>query len=452
MLVIIHGWSDTSRSFGKLGRELVREGVVPGVTHVRLGDYISLDDDITFDDLAAALGKAWHDEALPTGARSVDVLVHSTGALVVRHWMTKYYKPATNPVRRFLMLAPANFGSPLAHKGRSFIGRIVKGFKSDKPFQTGTHILHGLELASPFAWDLAMRDRFSSDRWYGPGRALATVLVGTSGYSGISGAANQPGTDGTVRVATANLNATYFKFDFTHPRPPAGEEPPPGKLLPPVEPNGLAAFARIPEENHSTIAFKDGGPDNVDTRGLIKQALQVTDADFEAFAHRLAVYSDLARADVDDWDTYRHSFQDTVVRLRDDFGQPVNDYFLEVFAKRDDGRPDDATTCRIQEEVVQTVHANDRDPSQRSLHLNATALGAILGKDRPLYISLTAMPDIRRTRSVGYSTLRYDDIGSIKLTPQLLARFLQPDRTVLVDILISRRQEDRVFRFSKLSA
>ena len=138
------------------------------------------------------------------------------------------------------------------------------------------------------------------------------------------------------------------------------------------------------------------------------------------------------------------------MRLSDDFGKPVDDYFLEVFAKRDDGRPDDEITRRIQEEVVQTVHVNDLDPSRRSLHLNATALRTILA-NRPLYISLTAMPDIRRTRSVGYSTLRYDDIGSIRLTPQLLGRFVQPDRTVLVDILISRRQEDRVFRFSKLT-
>ncbi|HKX37052.1 MAG TPA: alpha/beta fold hydrolase [Burkholderiales bacterium] len=451
MLVIIHGWSDTSRSFEKLGRELAREGVVAGVRHVRLGDYVSLDDDVTFDDIAAALERAWHEEKLPTGARSVDVVVHSTGALVVRHWMTRKYTPATNPVRRFLMLAPANFGSPLAHKGRSFIGRIVKGFKSDKPFQTGAHILHGLELASPFTWDLATRDRFSAERWYGPGRVLATVLVGTSGYSGISGAANQPGTDGTVRVATANLNATYFRFDFTHEPPPSGKEPPPGRLLPPTEPNGLAAFARIPEENHSTIAFKDGGPRNVDTRRFIRRALQVTDADFEAFAGQLAVYSDVARADVADWDTYRHSFQDTVVRLRDDFGEPVDDFFIEVFAKRDDGRPDDAITCRIQEEVMQRVHPNDLDPSRRSLHLNQTALRTILG-ERPLYISLTAMPDIRKTGTVGYATLRYDDIGSIKLGPSLLEKFIQPDRTVLVDVVISRRQTDKVFRFSRLRA
>jgi hypothetical protein len=294
-----------------------------------------------------------------------------------------------------------------------------------------------------------MRDRFSAERWYGPGRVLATVLVGTSGYSGISGAANQPGTDGTVRVATANLNATYFRFDFTHEASPPGIEPPAGRLLPPAAPNGLAAFARIPEENHSTIAFKDDGPRNADTRRFIKRALQVTDADFEAFAGELALYSDFARADVADWDTYRHSFQDTVVRVRDDFGKPVDDYFIEVFAKHDDGRPDDAVTCRIQEEVMQRVHPNDLDASRRSLHLNETALRTILG-ERPLYVSLTAMPDIRKTGTVGYATLRYDDIGSIKLGPSLLDKFIQPDRTVLVDIVISRRQTDKVFRFSRL--
>jgi alpha-beta hydrolase superfamily lysophospholipase len=72
--------------------------VVDSVKHVRLGDYVSLDDDITFDDLADALEKAWQDEALPIRPRSVDVLIHSTGALVVRHWMTRYHKAATNPI------------------------------------------------------------------------------------------------------------------------------------------------------------------------------------------------------------------------------------------------------------------------------------------------------------------------------------------------------------------
>jgi hypothetical protein len=328
---------------------------------------------------------------------------------------------------------------------------VVKGFKSDKPFQTGTHILNGLELASPFAWELAMRDRFAEDRWYGPGRVLATVLVGTSGYSGISGAANEPGTDGTVRVATANLNPVYFKFDFTHEPLEDGAEAPPGKLEKPVDANGATAFARIPKENHSTVALKDGGPRNEDTWRFIKQALRVTDANFAEFVKTLDDYSRTARVAVPASDTYRHGFQDTVVRLRDDLGHPIHDFFLEVFAKTEAGNPDDRVTCQIQEDVIVKVHANDLDASRRSLHLDETALWRILGKARPLFVSITAMPDFHQTKTVGYRTLRYDDIGSIRLTPPMLARFIQPDRTVLVDIVISRRQSEKVFQFSRLS-
>ena len=39
MVVIIHGWSDTSRSFERLGQHLVADGLVPDVTHVCLGEY-----------------------------------------------------------------------------------------------------------------------------------------------------------------------------------------------------------------------------------------------------------------------------------------------------------------------------------------------------------------------------------------------------------------------------
>ena len=52
------------------------------------------------------------------------------GALVVRDWMTHHYRPETVPFKRHLMLAPANFGSQLAHKGRAWYGRVFKGWKT----------------------------------------------------------------------------------------------------------------------------------------------------------------------------------------------------------------------------------------------------------------------------------------------------------------------------------
>src|SRR5690606_24282448 len=137
-------------------------------------------------------------------------------------WLVRNRKsPDRHPIRRLLMLAPANFGSHLAHKGRSFIGRVVKGFRSDRPFHTGATLLQGLDLASPFAWELAQLDCFSDQQWYGPDGILATVLVGSRGYTGISAAANEAGSDGTVLVSSANLEPVCVTMDFaTNPSDP----------------------------------------------------------------------------------------------------------------------------------------------------------------------------------------------------------------------------------------
>jgi len=443
MLVIIHGWSDNAKSFARLGKRLVDAGAADSVTHVRLGDYISLDDHVTYDDLAEALQAAWRKEKLPTAPRSVDVVVHSTGGLVIRHWMTRFFRPDTNPVFRLLMLAPANFGSPLAHKGRSFMGRIVKGFKSDKLFETGTQILKGLELASPFSWDLALRDRFSGETWYGPGRVLCTVLVGTSGYSGISAAANEDGSDGTVRVSTANLNPLLVRLDFaTNPDKPT---------LSLTDAAGATAFARIPGENHSTVALKDNGPANDATLPMMIKALRINDDGFAAWVDELEKFSSEARAKSAD-NFFAHGYQNTVVRLGDNLGAFIPDYFLEVFAKTPDGKKvDDSLTAFIQERVVNTVHPYEDNPAYRSLLLDTDFLEAkISGAGNALYVSVTAMPDIRKTDSVGYSTFGFDDIGSIKLTPKNARVVFQPDRTVLIDLVIKREQRERVFRLLPL--
>ena len=108
----------------------------------------------------------------------------------------------------------------MAHKGRSFIARVYKGFIAKRPegepFETGTHILKGLELASPYTWHLANRDRFGlGGEMYQPGNVLCTVLVGNSGYRGISSIANEDGSDGTVRISTANMDCVRIDGQFS---------------------------------------------------------------------------------------------------------------------------------------------------------------------------------------------------------------------------------------------
>ena len=200
-IVILHGWSDVSVSFEPLAKLLRAKLNGRDISIIHLADYISMEDEVRFDDIVSAMARAWERNGLPTGAGSADAIVHSTGGLVIRDWLQRHYRPNEAPIKHLVMLAPANFGSPLAHKGRSLVSRIWKGFFAKRPkgaaFETGTHILKGLELASPYTWDLAERDRFGDGgEMYGPGNVLCTVLVGQDA-GGVSNAiANEDGWDG----------------------------------------------------------------------------------------------------------------------------------------------------------------------------------------------------------------------------------------------------------------
>lgn len=432
MIVILHGWSDASGSFEPLAQTLAQLGLRSTVRNVFLGDYVSMDDDVTFDDIIVAMRRAWIDAKLPTAPRSVDLVVHSTGALVARHWMTRFFTPETNPIHRFLMLAPANFGSPHAAKGMSFLGRIVKGYKAKRLFHTGRQLLRGLEMASAFTWELARRDRFDpQQRWYGRGRVLATVLVGTRGYTGIAAAANTPGSDGTVLVSTANLNAAFMAFDFA--------TTPDAPTLQILEPNGITAFTRVPKENHSTITGKDGGFANAVTPTLIAAALSVTDASFDAHVAELArVNGESRREEAQALST--QGFQNTVFRVEDDHGAMVPDYFIEAFAKTADERGEDAsTTAKIQNDIIAAVQINSVFASFRAMKINCDRLQTLLiDKRRPLHLRITASPEFGETGSVGYNTLDYNATGSLRIDVGELGRIFRPDRTLLAHLRIRR--------------
>lgn len=441
-VVIIHGWSDTAKSFGRLAEHLQKN--LRAVTHVfDLADWRSMDDDVTYADLAQAMQRAWLAHGLPQTPGSVDLVVHSTGALVAREWMTTFHAPESVPIKRFLMLAPANFGSPLAHKGQSFIGRAVKGWKHG--FETGKQILRGLELASPYAWRLAERDVFvkPSQRWYGAGRILATVLIGNTGYRGIESIANEEGSDGTVRIAGANLNAQLLELDFER-----GSETPTARLR---TSTGDIAFGVLDGENHSTIARKDKGFISPHTGELILQALRVDDAQFPQQARapfawqqqlaQLAPVSAEAGA----------GFQNTVVHLHDDFGQDITDYFFEFY--RSLRNSDHRFEERFYREVIgKRVHPYGLNEAYRCFNLDVRALDRLRSDYAidPLYLSVAASPEFRPNKQfVGYRSFGEGDLGRYAIPGAALDTHFEGGRTVLIRIGIPRWVDDSVFRLSR---
>ncbi len=461
-LIILHGWSDNGSSFDRLARHLAEALVGVEIQRVSIGDYLSMHDDLRFDDLQEGLERAWTDRNLPRSAGSVDVIVHSTSGLIVRDWLQRRFPPHRSPIKHLVMLAPANFGSPLAHKGRSMFGRVLKGFvgreEGQKLLSTGAEILRGLELASPFSWELARRDRFGSGSGrFAPGRTLCTVLVGNTGYRGIRSVANEDGGDGTVRISTANLNCSYLKIAFfAKDTERANQES--RTIVPEIleqqASSGRAAFRILDGIDHSSIKL-DAAPSRLsrvqkDTLEWIRRALTVDDEGFPAFCDEC----DRANATLTrsaEHPRAKPGYQNTVVRVRDQFDAPVTDYLIEFYhpEKRDGG----VLASRIHEQAIRNVHAYRGDRSLRSLYLDTQRFMTLLRQARtPLGFSITAHPILGVASTVaGFSTFADEDIEDLLLTPERVADFLQPHRTLLLDIIVQRRQSTSVFQLRDAS-
>ena len=355
------------------------------------------------------------------------------------------------------MLAPANFGSPLAHKGRSFNGRFFKGFvrrqAGQDAFETGAQILKGLELASPYTWNLAEHDRFGDGgRMYQPGNVLCTVLVGNAGYSGIRSMVNEDGSDGTVRTSTANMNCARITAEF-----PAD----PGIDGHDVEyayerSSGMTAFGVMDGYNHSgvklthrtSIAQLNRTKRDSALFDRILAALSVTDDAFPEWCQELSTNNEelLSRAS-GGRNPAKHGFQNTVVHVVDQFGVGVDDYLLEFYEK-DDER--DAIAEEIHSSVIRKVHRYCDDTSYRSVYIDCTRLAKTIDKvGECLSVSLTASPQLGERSPVGFRTLEFDEIGGIRVRHEDIDRLFSPHRTVLVTLKLMRQHVPDVFRFEE---
>ncbi|MCB1650233.1 MAG: hypothetical protein KDI25_11905 [Pseudomonadales bacterium] len=448
-LLIIHGWSDEAESFLPLARALEANSG-RRVSSLFLGNYISLDDDVQMADLVRGLQRAWEAEALPLAPKSIDVIVHSTGGLIIRDWMASCFSEQgrTPPINNLLMLAPANFGSPLAHKGRAIYGRVLKGFNARKRFQTGARILRALEMASPYAWALAQRDRLQRNPMSASG-VRTTVIVGNTGYRGISSLANELGSDGTVYAASANLDCAALEIRF----PPGNRVPQYGALR---SARGDTAFVLMDGFDHSSIALKsEEHPDNPALLDFILQALDIrSTAAFRAWRQRCAEHTAtvLARHGQDSH-AHKHGFQNTVFRVRDDQGFDVQDYVIEFFS--DTARGDeDRLAEQVHGQALVKVHVNKDNAAYRSFMIDCSALYRIIdAQDTDLSISLSALPDLGEAHNlVGYRSFGNHDIGQLRLDARAVRQFFQPNRTVFIDIVLTREHKDELFTIQSLNA
>ncbi len=451
--IIIHGWSDCSESFIKLKKTLA-EKQINSLEDILYGDYESREDNLTFNDIVDGLNEQFVLRGIvdKNGEKlcNLNVIVHSTGGLVIRHWLWRYYLKdnkniETCPVKRIVMLAPANFGSPLAHRGKSFLGSLFKGrWKFGDFLESGRQILDGLELGSPYQWELAHKDLIIDSPAYQPDKIQVTILVGLNDYQGVKGWVNKPGTDGTVVISGTNLNSIKLTLDFNSKENPFNWSQ--------KDNYTNIAYGVLKDLDHGTIVANLGNSstDNEVLTTTVINALQTKDKnDFLKLQEQLKSLTDKNYAE-----TGKQKFQHFIVRAVDDQECPVNDFMLEFDLVHTDNihghlaNQDKITELEnkfsmdINKIFTEEIHTHTLNPSYRrflvnldEMHKKITEAKKAIGGDVAVVMKIS-IPDI--DQNIAYNKENLNNISVYRTDSKQAVDLFFPNTTTLIELQVDR--------------
>ncbi|MDJ0879463.1 MAG: hypothetical protein QNI86_12670 [Halieaceae bacterium] len=495
-VAILHGWSDKSDSFKPLARFLKQNGFQ--TVFLFLGDYVSLRDDVNIDDVVKRMEEVVREkQARPAGAndrldKSFDLIVHSTGGLVARRWISKHYANQVCPVKNLVMLAPANFGSKLAHIGRTMLGRVAKGWSTG--LESGEEMLYALELSSEFQWDLVREDLLieagsgaGNAVHYGADKVRPFVITGTHPYEErASRLVHEDGSDGTVRATAANMNTHGLTIDFS------GD---PANLLDPKitqwkrrggQSNDFP-FALLPDRNHGDIVRPDKEGFSKDPQAqqrlgaLILQALKVNTAaqykqvhsDWQAVTDQtrtLAGAQDAAQVARDAFfrkrgtpADYFHEYFQINVQVEDEFGEPIPDYFLSFMPKQKQHwyslkKGFSPAGSYFHEEVLENVHEYRPDRSRRALYIDRFDLMCEGGyysqlkdpdQEKALYVTLSAADPGDHIAYFTREAALKRGLVRIHQKAEPKGRWLRRHRTHFVRVIVPRAAKPDIFKLKR---
>ncbi len=477
IVLLVHGWSvRDSATYGGLPERLKREAkrdpaLELDVRQIWLSEYTSFHNQVTLPDIARAFQAALDKELgkeLRAGRRFA-CIAHSTGGPVIRAWLQQQYlaKGLTEtPMSHLIMLAPANFGSALVQLGLAKLTRLRSWFDGE----IGTGVLDWLEFGSAGSTALNLEWLERGGALIGPAGVFPFVLTGQSHdpylYDFVNGYGAETGSDGAVRVSAANLNFTHIRMEqqeavpdkklklgFSAPRLQAGAP----RQSPAVP------MAVLPHTCHSetrmgimrSVPPKDGAHPTV---SAILACLAVKDMAgyaqaFDLF-HAQSAETQLAER-VEDRSALA-PFGQLVVhepcsmlmfRVRDDQGNPVQDFDLMLSAGKD-GNPN-----HIPPGFFIDRQRNHLDPGTLTYYVNSAAL---LGAPPVLYKGKEIRPAQPGCGSLGLRVIPYPQDGfvlyqpaTLPATPELLAALVKPNQTTLIDIVLKRFVREGVYRLTR---
>jgi hypothetical protein len=478
IVIFVHGWSvRNTDTYGGLPTYLATQNGPDGksftIANIFLGRYISFHDTVTLDDISRAFHQAVKDElgSLIKKGERFACITHSTGGPVIRNWIKLYHgkKLAACPLSHLVMLAPANHGAALAQLGKGRLSRMKFFVQGAEP---GQRVLNWLELGSDEAWEL-------NETWLDydcvGGGVFPFVLVGQTidrnFYDALNSYTDEMGSDGVVRLASANLNHSLLELAQD------GKGDLVKKGIRRCKPT---AFGVLPKLSHSgddlgiirSVSHKGERPASVvkerkldtaihPTATWVVRCLQVNSA-----TRYNALRADLegctqSTQDNEKVDKHESLFwtrkypnarcSQVIVRLHDDRENKLSDYDLILTAGPDYSEQELPPGFFVDRQ------RNSRNPGTLTYYLNWDVLNdADKGLRKPALegkfgFKIVARPTMKNPAAsdpeikpglAGYRVLHYES------TLDELEKALRPNETMLVDIKLKRVVDIAVFRIS----
>ena len=478
-ILLIHGYSSEGASntvdqiYGTLPADLRQAFGPDAVLELNLSRWISLSDGIALDDVSFAMDRALKSEFGSLLSGGFHVVIHSTGALVVRNWI-KLFSPKPCPIVNLVHLAGANFGSGLAHIGRGQLARWTRALQGTG---RGVKVLNELEFGAWKTIDLHRHFLEEGCDMYRDYQVQEFCIIGSQTLKALRHIpiryVKEDSSDNTVRTSAGNLNFNYIavfpkedslaidksqlrslidqRLDGEHLESEAYDF----DLSGIAESRPAVPYAIAFETAHfgEDIGIVTGSQNRKAVVPLVCEALRTPYDEseygekairFESERVKTFKSASKLKGSLLEWDKRKQyeGHAQLVFRLRDQFGVGVR-HFDVTLNSQGGGR----SRQRL-EAMIEDKHLNKQHPGTITFYLRTQSFDADSGEwvellDSVATLQLEITAHEADTDELDFVPLR------LRLTPTQVRKMIQSFRTTIVDITMLRLPSEKVFSIQK---
>lgn len=476
-ILLIHGYSSEGKEstveeiYGSLPNDLRRLFGTENILELNLSRWISLNDGIRLDDVSFAMQRALSELYPNLLSASFHVIIHSTGALVVRNWI-KQFSPRPSPIKNLIHLAGANFGSGLAHIGKGQLARW--GRMIFQGTGRGNQILTELEFGSWKTLDLQLHFLLPKNNMLDDYQVQEFCIIGSRTLDLLQVVpiryVKEDSADNTVRTSACNLNFNYIpvtavetcsKLEIEDLQELVNKRLDNKSFVDQCYDYDLSMLGRNRPEVPFAVAFEtahfgegigivSGKENRNEILPLIRIALE-TPFSSAAYQETVAIFKAASKLTFEraaklpstilKWDQQAQYAGHTqlIFRLRDQFGNAVT--YFDITFKSVATQPEQTSL----EEMIEDKHENGTNKGTTTYYLRTqkfnnktNAWDNLLDQIPPVKIEITGHEPL--SSNIAYVPM------NLQLNQAEVKAIVEPFKTTIVDITLMRLPSDAVFK------